>query len=893
MRLLRKLRLRIRSLLLRGSVDDDLEAELSDYLDRERQAAVERGASILRNGRLDVLSSADQQRIKEECREARGISWLDEFRRNLRYGIRILRRNPAFSISAVLTLALGIGTSSTLFSVVDSQLWRPLPFSQPERLVALWESNVKRQSQGLPVSSPDFADWRERNHSFQSIAAMQWPERRNFAEGGFTGRPLVSAVSAEFFETLRRPPLFGRSFTRSNEHPGRNNEAVLSAALAAQAFGSSKASIGREFTLDDLRYVVIGVLAPDFRLDVLRTPDLFIPQAIPAGARDSRNLLVLGRLKDRVTRGEALADMQNVARGIAAEHPDTNANLSVTIANLRDTFVAPATRTWLLLCLAFSLFVLVIACANVATLQLMRSVVRRREFSIRAALGAGRHAIISQAIVENGFLTACGAFIGVLVALASVQLLHGMPLPDLTVREIGVSFNIPSFAFVAATSVVAALTFGLLPGFFQSKVNLENSLRESGRGISGSLGTRHRIAWLTALEIALAFVSLFAAGLFLSSGRNLERASLGFNTQNVLTFEIPLTGPEYRDAKNIRSFYRSALEQVSRIAGVQEAALSNGLPMGPGTGLNFVRTNRPRPEPGSEPYSFQRSVTPGYFHLLSIPLLKGRPFSAQDTEAHPHVAIINQNLARSAFGDEDPLGKSLLLLREDANPPEERVEIIGVAANTREVGLNEVPFSDIYLPISQSPSPSLVVIAKLRDAAPLGPTLRRSLQALDPQGFVSEPKPLGAYVEEQLVSPRFNLALVSIFALFSVVLTAIALFGTLSFAVAQQTREIGVRIALGARDSDIRAFVMHHILLVTATGSSVGLFIAIALGAIFGSRFYLVPHQHDGILSGVSIHDPLSFVSAGLIIAVVACLAAIGPMLRAVRIDPNRALRCE
>jgi putative ABC transport system permease protein len=595
MRLLRKIRLRFRSLFNRSSVEEDLETELRDYIECEIESEIAAGSSLDDARQIVARRMQGKEQIKEVCRDARGTLRIENLVRDFRYGWRVLLNNPGFSITASLTLALGIATSTALFSVIESQLWRPLPFTQPEKLAVIWERNVKQEWQQTSVSVPDFADWRQRTHAFESLAAMQWPSQRIFVGNRWTERPRVAAISSGFFETLRAQPECGRTFDARNEQPGNQTVAILSGGLARRAFGSAEAALGRTIKLDGQRYSVIGVLPATFQLDVLRTPDVFVPLAVSsAQARDARNLLVIGRLRPEVTRAQGLAELEAIAKRIAAEYPDTNANFRVMVQNPRDAFISSSSRTWLLLLLAFSAFVLLIACFNVATLQLMRSVVRQREFAVREALGASRGAMFRQAIAESAWLATVGAVLGVLLALAGLHALKAVALTDLTVRESDISINLWSVAFVVSISAFATLLFGLAPGLLRSKVDLELALRDAGRSTSNSPTTRRRIAFLSGAEVTLAFLSLFGAGLFAHSCRDMQRIPLGFDPDHISSLQISLSGAKYSAQNAIERFYKKVTEQASSVTGIQQFALSSSLPLTGGIEVKFARADRTR-----------------------------------------------------------------------------------------------------------------------------------------------------------------------------------------------------------------------------------------------------------------------------------------------------------
>lgn len=895
MRTLRKLRLRCRSLFNRSKVEEELESELREHFEREVERRTEFGISSEEARQQAALELWNKEVIKEECRDARGTGVLENFARDLRYSLRVLARNPSFCLAAVLTIALGIATATTLFSLVESQLWRPLPFREPEKLVVVWERNLKQAWQQTSVSAANFADWRRRAHTFENMAAMQWPTRRRLVANRHAERPLVAAISSGFFETLGTAPEAGSTFSMQNEEPGNQAEAIVGAALARRVFGSDQNALGKSIELDDQRYAIAGILPPAFRLDILRTPEVFVPLAIGLGQpRNKRELAVFARLRAGVSRGAASADLESIAHALAVEHPESNRNFSVLVEDPLDSFTPASTRTWLLLLLAFALFVLLIACFNVATLQLMRSAVRSREFALRKALGASRSAMIRQAIAESAWLVVSGGAIGIALAVSGLQGLRALGLMNMLTRETELSINLWSVGFVVVMSTVATVFFGLAPELLLAKEDLESSLRGSGRSSSHNQGLRRRLAIFSIAEITLAFLAVFGTGLFAGSYRSLEQVHLGFNPAHISAMQVSLSGNRYSDPLAVRTFYRKALERAAAVPGIQQAELSSSLPLSGGIDVNFVRADQPRPPRGQESFSFVRSVTNGYFQLLGIPIVKGRSLDHNDIASGPRVAVINQNLAMHLFAGENPIGKQLLLLAGDEpSISEGRVEIVGVAANVRDVGLNEVPFDDLYLPASQVVPHTMYVVVRTTASASVGPILRQKIQALDPGQFVAELRPLRSYVTEQMRGALFNFSVVGIFAGLCLILTVVALFGTLSFSVVQQRRDIGVRIAVGARPLDVLKLIVWQTCCLVALGSTIGLAIALVAGKLCGERLFMVPHQHDGILYGVTMRDPLSLTFAVLTLLLVASASALLPALRATRIDPNIALRCE
>ncbi|MGA8594434.1 MAG: ABC transporter permease [Bryobacteraceae bacterium] len=894
MRFLRNLRSRVRSLFDRERTERDLSDELEDYIQRQTERHLAHGFSPDEARAAGIRDVGGVEQLKEECRDARGTAFVENFLRDLRYGLRVHLKNRGFFTTSAMTLALGIGVATTLFSVVESQLWRPFPFPDSKQLAVLFERNLKQKWQQSGVSVPDFADWRQRNHAFESLAAMEFGKRRNFAANGFHDRPEVSAISFGFFETLRVKPQAGRTFDATDEQPRKQTEAILSGDLARRAFGSPNAAIGKTIKLDGEPFLVTGVLPDGFRLDFFETADVYLPLEVSYGkSREARDLAVVGRRRSGVSLSLASADMEGVARAIAAEHPETNANFSAMVWNLGD-MIDPATRAWLLFSFAFSVFVLLIACANVAGLQLMRSVVRQREFAVREALGASRLTLLRQAIAESAWIASAGAGFGILLAMWSIRALRSLPLESMLPRESELLLDGWSVAFAVAISAGATFLFGLAPRLSKSAINLETALRDSGRSASSSMGARFRIEFLAAAQVALAFISLFGAGLFVVSNWDLQQIPLGFHPDGLWTMQISLSGTNYSNESQIKTFYKRVAAEASTTPDVRKFALSNSIPLSGGSDVKFVRADEARPAHGQEPFAIEHAVTPEYFDVLQIPLLQGRGFDVGDSDASPRVAIVNENFVQHHFPGENPIGKRLLILENlDSAAREGIVEIVGVTANVRDVGLDEVPFDDLYFSLAQIAPRAIYVTLKSSAPASVAPLLRRKFQHLDADQFVSDPKPLESYATRARHGGRLNLWLIAIFADLSLLLTAVALYGTVSFAVAQRTREIGIRMALGAQRSSILGLTLGRVLRLSVAGSICGFCAAFVIGSLLGNALYMVPQEHNGVLYQVSLHDPLSFTCAALVVLVCAAVAGLAPAVRAARIDPHAALRCE
>ena len=813
---------------------------------------------------------------------------------DFRIALRTLGRAPGFFTLSVATLALGVGVTTVLFSVTESVLWRPLAFPDSERLAAVSELNLKHPSQHGNTSAPDFLDWRARARSFESLAASDWGGSHNVSGAGFSERMHTRSVSAGFFETLDVRPAFGRTFRRDEERAG-SRAVLLSNDVWRRAFKASPNVLGTELKIDDEPYTIVGVMPP-FQMEIVSDPDVFLPLNLAGdnAARNRRDLAVIGRLRNGVSLGEAGAEMQSVAKTLAIEHPRTNANWGAQVENLRRSYTVYS-QHMLLVFLGFSALVLLIACANVAALVVVRFVARHKELALRTALGASRGALLRLALTESLCIALPGSMLGTLLAAWGTEGVRRVLPPDFLIRADQISIDARALAFVLAVSIATTFFFALAPGMLARSSALDTALKDWGKSVSGAPRSRRRMDALVAAEVALAFVLLFAAGLFLSSHLRLERLPLGFDPHSVLTMRIApggkgLTGPDEQ-----RTFYRRALDRVASAPGIREAAVSVGLPLQFAPGASFCRADGPRPAHGDEPYSLARAVSPSFFHIMGIRLLEGRAFTEQDSATAPRVAIVNQNLARSIFGGESPVGKSLEILNGgDPSIPPGPVQIIGLAPNIKEVGLDEIPFKDIYLPFAQNPASSAFLVAKMDGPAETAaPTVRRELGAIDPSGAVYSVHTMEELTGDALRGERFHLRLIWIFAALAALLAGVGVYGAISFSVAQRTREFGVRMALGANPAAIVVGTVVRTARLTFAGSAAGLGIALVVGQLTKKALYLAPGEHSGIIYGVGIHDPASFAGAGLVILALAAAAGIFPASRASKVDPASALRHE
>jgi putative ABC transport system permease protein len=800
------------------------------------------------------------------------------FLTHLRQALRSLTRNPGFFALTVATLALGIGANTALFSVANSVLWRPLPFPEPERLVLITEQNIKKPGPPRQATSANFEEWRRRARSFESIAAFEWPRRRTISGPGFAERVSVSAISDGYFETLGVRLALGRIFS------GHERGIILSDRLWRRVFDSSDV-LGRVVKIDGESYTVTGVLPRDFRHDVMADPDVFVHLN-----RESESLAVIGRLRAGVSVREASAEMRGISVELARESPQANANWVAAVENLRVAFTK-FSEGKVRLFLGFGGFVLLIACANVAALLLVRFVARQREFAVRMALGANRRRLLQHALAESVWIAFPGGVGGAIFAAWGVAAIQKFMPPGTMVRSGNISMDLTAMVSVLAVSLLATFLFGLIPAAMGAKADVETALREGSHSVSASPRARRRIAVLMGVEVTLAVVLLFGAGLFVSSYYRLQRVELGFDTRGVLSMRVSPGAKQRAHADTLRAFYRQAADRVAGVSGVRDAAVANGMPLDYPTGVALSTADRPHPASGEEHSSLARIVSPGFFHVMGMTLLQGRWFTEQDSETAPRVGIVNENLAREMFGTENPVGKDVLVISGDSAIPVGAVRIVGLARNVKELGQDEVPFADIYLPFAQNPSASIYVFAKA-DAS-TAPLIRREMRSLDPEDAVFDLKTLDEYVYASLRGARFNLTLVSLFAGFAVLLASVGIYGAISFSVAQRTREFGLRMALGARPGSMVWDTLLHTARLALAGSTAGVAIALGLGEMMKSALYLAPHEHSGLIYGVGIRDPLSFAAAIGLVLLLAAIAGIAPASRAARVSPLTALRGE
>jgi putative ABC transport system permease protein len=799
--------------------------------------------------------------------------------KDILYGIRSLVRNPGFTAIAMITLSLGIGANTAIFSVVNAVLLRPLPFADPERIVWLWDTIPQLPT--APTSLPEFLDWKEQNRSFEHLAAFQSGNMFLDSGNGTEDVP-VGLVTPEMFSLFHVNPIIGRTFTDEETLPGRFRVAVLSHSTWQNRFGSDPNVSGRTIQLNGRAYTIIGVMPAGFSFPERAT--LWRPLPIDPAALDRgpHYLNVVGRLKADVTLSQAQADMSALAARLSQQHPEKTSGHGVKIVGLADVVVGDIGLALYVLLGAVG-FVLLIACANLANLMLARIGGREREIAVRTALGASRRRIMRQLLTESLLLAVAGGVAGLLLAIWAVNWLVSLgPNTIPRVNEISVDPRVAGFTLLV--SVLTGVLFGLAPALQATKSNLTDSLKESGRTTAGVRQNRLRSA-LVVSEVALSLVLLVGAGLLIRSFAKLNQVDPGFNPEQVLTLGVTLLPNKYPEDQQVATFYSQILERLATVPGVISVAATQDLPFsGSDTTDNFIIEGRPAIAKEAEPLTGYRVVTPRYFQSMGIPLLAGRDFSETDTKQSPNVVVINDEFARRHFGLENPLGHRLKLQGQERDP----LLIVGVVGNSRNIGLDEQPTAVAYVPFLQDPlsknyTRSLTIVAQTKsDPGAIAGSLRAAVISMDQSLPVYALKPMTEYLRDSLSRRRFNMLLLSAFSGLALVLAAIGIYGVISYSVIQRTHEMGIRMALGAQRSDVLKLVLRQAMIVVLAGVVIGLLASWALTRLIKS-----------LLFDVSVTDPLTFAGIAVVLVLVALLACLIPARRATKVDPLVALRYE
>jgi putative ABC transport system permease protein len=802
---------------------------------------------------------------------------------DLRYGVRMLWKSPGFTIVAVLTLALGIGANTAIFSVVNGVLLRPLPFRDPSRLVLIAE---KSSFPIISTSYENYLDWRDQSHSFESMEATRGSSI-TLTGAGEPERLNVRMATAGLFSMLGSNAQIGRTFLPEEDRAGGTPVALLSYGLWQRRFGGSADIIGKTVNLDLQPYTVVGILPSGFQ--ILQPADLYLPftpwaKTLPADRNWHPGIIPLARLKQGVSKEQARSEMIGITKRLEQQYPDYNTGTSADVIGLQDQIVQNS-RPALLLLLGAVSFVLLIACANVANLLLARAASRGREVAIRTAMGASRGRVIRQLLTESVLLSLAGGLLGVIVALAAVGLLPKIA-GDSIPQGAPIGLDPWVLAFTAVVSLFTGLLFGIVPALRTAKLDLRGTLNEGSRGSTAGPGQHVLRGALVAMEIALAMLLLVGSGLLLRSFSRLQEVPPGFQPDHLLVADIPLSPTAYAKPQDRYQFFDRLVERAKSLPGVRSAAAASFLPVsGGGSIIHFNITGRPPKSPHEFVAAGYRTITPNYLATLGVPLLQGRFFTRGDNEKSPAVVIINATMAHTFFPNENPLGKRLQL---GALPEQEvpTMEIVGVVGDVH-FGLGTDPQAEMYLPYRQAdlllPVFQLSVILRTAgDPALQTSALRSALAEIDPNQPLVKVRTMEENMATTVAQPRFRTWLIGILAMLALVLAAVGVYGVMSYTVTQRTSEIGVRVALGAQPKDVFRIIVGEGLRLALFGVGVGLVAALVLTRLLQS-----------FLFGISAYDPVTFIAVSLLLTLVAAAASYFPARRATRVDPMIALRYE
>jgi putative ABC transport system permease protein len=869
---------RWRALTHKEELDHELDDELRFHLERDIEQNLRTGMSpeAARYAALRSFGGVDQS--KEACRSARGVGLIENVMRDVSYSLRVLFKSYAFTIVVVLTLALGIGANTAIFSFANGILLRPLPYPQSDRLAVIDQTALHEGGNSIGVSYPDFLDWREQNTVFERVATHFGTGRFAMTAGGEPIEIRGGRISYGLFEVLRVAPILGRTFTLNEDRPEEDGVVILGYGLWQRSFGGNPNVIGQKITISSSPRTIIGVMPRGFRFP--EVSELWVPLAFSTKiyTRNDHGLEVIARLKDGVTFAQAQADMNNVAAHIQEQNPVNNEGIGVTVTSLHDN-LSGSYRDALLILLGVVGCVLLVACVNVANLMLARATARQKEFALRAALGAGRWRIVRQLLIESMLLAVVGGVLGfVLSSWALRLLLTAIPI-DL---PFWMNFNLDLrvLGFTLAITLLTGLIFGAVPALQTSRIDLNDTLKEGGRGNSGARSRARSL--LVVSEIAMSLVLLVGAGLMIQSFLRLRRVNIGLNPKNVLTATLSLPRAKYTDNDQRAAFFKQLVERLRTLPGVEAASATRTLPLGGSNWGRGLTVEGYPPQPSGQTPTVQHTViASGYFRTMGITLLAGRDFNDADTKGAPDVTIIEERLARQYWTNESPLGK-----RVRFGPPEDNEPwhtIVGVVSTVRDQSVQEETRPSVYLPHQKVPVTSMTLVART-SANPhefIG-AVRREVAQLDPDLPVSEVATMEEVVAESIWQPRLYAMLFAVFASGALLLALIGIYGVMAFLVQTRTHEIGVRMALGASARDVFKLIVGRGMKLTAVGVVIGVAGAIALTRLMHS-----------LLFNTSATDPFTFILISLLLSLAAFFACYIPARRAAKVDPLVALRYE
>ncbi|MGH9343385.1 MAG: ADOP family duplicated permease, partial [Terriglobia bacterium] len=896
---LKVLACRIHGLLARRELDKEFQQELDAHLEMLTEENIRQGLPVEEARRAARLRLGGTMQLQETHRELYGLPWLETLFQDLRYGLRQLRRDPGFTAIAVITLALGIGANTAIFSVVNAVLIRPLPFRSPDRLVQLWETEAAPGT--YPFAGPDYLDWQAQNHTLAGSSLYTWQQSVNASGAGEPEQVSVVRTQANFFRVLGVEPLLGRAFIAGEDQAGQDRVAILSFDFWQRHFGGRRDALGKTLELNFEKYTVVGVMPASFRL--VGEANIWVPQDMTPqglGMRGSHNYLAIGRLKPGVTLAQARAELETIAKRLERQYPKSNDNVGAAVIPLKEELVGNS-RPELLIMLGVVGLVLLIACANVANLLQARAVGRQREIAVRRALGAASGRIVRQLLTESVVLSLAGGACGLALAWAGVKTLAASPnLPIPQPHAIRLDGMVLLFTLVV--SLLVGIFFGLVPAWRVSQLHLNDEIKSRAAAARTPTGERRLLRdALVVAEIGTSLVVLISVGLLLRSFIRLRETRVGVEPKGVLTACLVLPAQKYVTTGQIGSFYQRLLDRLRRSPRVKEAAISTELPLNGGS--NGYITIPGNPNAGFQKILVEWNyVTPNYFKALGIPFFKGRNFTEQDSQDtaegtakvdamvkarkfHPlpgveFPAIINQTMAKTFWPSEEALGQ-VFKLGGIVN-----ARVIGIAGDVNEWGIREPVIPEAYWPLTgafdEYGRPMIVTLKSRGNPSALTILLRDQVHALDNGVALFRVRTMAEVISEATGGARYRMLLFGFFGLLALTLAAIGIYGVMAYTVNERTHEIGIRLALGAQKTDVLRLVVGQGMVLALIGVGIGIAAALGLTRLMASLLY-----------GVKPTDPLTFVAVPLILTGVALLACYIPARRATKVDPMEALRYE
>jgi putative ABC transport system permease protein len=867
-------------LFRRRRFDADLEEEMRLHRELREQEEIDGGLTPQEAYYAVSRRFGNPLVLREESHDMWGWSWLESLLQDIRYGWRGMVKNPSFAVVAVLTLALGIGANTAIFSVVNAVLLKPLPYPDPDRLAVIWENISSHPGDVCPVTGPEFQDWQARNQSFEGMAAILMSSKTMTG----AGEPVQlrgEEVWPSVFGVLGIKPLLGRTFA-PDEGTGGQRAVILSYGTWQDILGGARDIVGRKIALNGETHEVVGVMPPSLKFPIAYggEPQYFVPidqKAQLWNNRYSHSFRVLARMKKGVPLSKAAAEMETLSHQIAQQNPRTNSGVIAKVVSLHEE-LAGNVRPTLLVLLATVGFLLLIACANVANLLLTKSIVRGHENTIRIVLGSGLMRIVRQWLTESVLLFLLGGVAGLLVGFWAMRVLIRAAPASALPRGFTIHFDTRVFVFAFTVACVTGVLAGLAPAFHASSLNFQDNLKEASRTF-----TRARQHWqrlIITCEVGMAMVMLVGAGLAVKSLVRLLGVQLGFDPQHVLTARVQLPAARYPKEYQQAAFYQNLIERVRALPGVVSAAAASDLPLGGGNNGPLYIEGQPVPKDvWTGPSVRSCEVTPGHFKTLGIPLLSGRDFTLADTRDSPRVAIISEAMARQFWPGSDAVGRRFKYSYES----KEWITVVGVVGDVREYGLERPGMPEAYYPETQATSSSLALVVRAADD-PLAQiaAIRSALHSLDKDLPLYDPRPLSELVSQNSAKKRFLALLLSLFAATALSVATIGIYGVVAHNVAQRTHEIGVRIAVGARRGHVLKLVVGEAFRVALAGVALGSLSALGLTRYLKSLLY-----------GVKPTDPVTFASVAAMLLLVALLASYIPARRAMDVDPMVALRYE